>query len=59
MEIFHQETLRPEATIAKKSHFSSWINRDNPVVGNGEFESFGTKKRTIFSSGASLSAPSP
>ncbi|XP_052248669.1 mucin-5AC-like isoform X9 [Dreissena polymorpha] len=38
----------PAVNKCTKSHFSSWINRDKPVIGNGDFESFSQKEKEDF-----------
>ena len=38
----------PAITSCTKSHWSAWINRDNPSIGNGDYESFTNTEKAAF-----------
>ena len=40
----------------QKSHWSAWINRDNPTIGDGDFESLSPEEKAEFCKGGVISA---
>jgi hypothetical protein len=46
----------PSINVCTKSHWSSWVNQDNPMMGDGDYESLSQQELAAFCIGGVVSS---